>query len=141
MSLFILDTDTLTLYERGHARVLQKARSVSPADLALTIISIEEQLSGWYSALRRVTKPDLIARVYERFTQSIRFLSGIQAQFLSFPLPAILRFNALVKLKLNVGKMDLRIAAIALEHGAVVVTRNIRDFGRVPYLTIEDWSV
>jgi tRNA(fMet)-specific endonuclease VapC len=42
--------------------------------------------------------------------------------------------------RLNVGSNDLKIAAIALENQAIVVTRNRRDFGRVAALTCEDWS-
>jgi tRNA(fMet)-specific endonuclease VapC len=71
--------------------------------------------------------------------ESIRFYTGIQV--LLFTLPAITRYQQLLQLKLNVGKMDLRIGATALEHGAVVVTRNLRDFRRIPNLTAEDWSV
>ena len=47
---------------------------------------------------------------------------------------------SLKRMNLNVRKMDLRISAVVLEHGGVLVTRNVRDFQRVPGLPIEDWS-
>ncbi len=48
ISLYILDTDTLTLAERGHRDVIRRIQSMAPCDLAITVISIEEQLTGRY---------------------------------------------------------------------------------------------
>jgi tRNA(fMet)-specific endonuclease VapC len=61
-------------------------------------------------------------------------------QIVDFDEPAIQRYEQLLMLKLKVGKMDLRIAAIVLERDATLVTRNVSDFQQVPGLRIEDWS-
>ena len=39
-----------------------------------------------------------------------------------------------------IGPYDLQIAAIALVYGLIVITHNVREFGRVPGLPIEDWE-
>jgi len=37
--------------------------------------------------------------------------------------------------------MDLRIAAIALSQGLILLTRNQRDFIKVPTLQMQDWTM
>ena len=49
MSLHILDTDTLTLYQTGHAQVVRRVLEHPLAELAVTVVSVEEQLGGWYT--------------------------------------------------------------------------------------------
>ena len=109
-----------------------------PAEIAITVISIEEQLSGWYTALRRVKKRDDVARVYQRFADRVQTLAGLR--ILSYTVPAIVRYEQLKAMKINIGKMDLRIAAITLENAGTLVTRTVRDFQRIPNLTVENWA-
>jgi tRNA(fMet)-specific endonuclease VapC len=138
MSLYVIDTDILTLYETGHQRVCQNVAARQPSELAVTVISVEEQLLGRYAQVRRVRQPDQVARAYEPLAATVRFLGGLR--ILSFPETAIRRYEQLKALRLNVGKKNLRIAAIALDNSGTVVTRNLRDFQRVPGLTVEDWA-
>lgn len=138
MALYILDTDILTLFRRGHPEVTRRVQAVASTDVVTTVITAEEQLTGWYTAARRATKPAAIEHAYSRLADVIEFFTGMT--MLPFNQAAIARYLHLRAMKLNVGKNDLRIAAIALEAGAVVVTRNVRDFGRIPALVVEDWS-
>ena len=139
MTPYILDTDILSLLERGHPRVRQQCAARPPADLAITVITVEESLSGWYTALRNARTPDDLALAYQSLADTVHSLSRFA--ILPFTTAAIARFQLLLSSRLNVRKMDLRIAAIVLEHGGTLVTRNTRDFSRVPGLTLEDWSI
>jgi tRNA(fMet)-specific endonuclease VapC len=138
MNRYTLDSDILSLAQRGDIKVNQAIRSRSPAQVSITVISVEEQLTGWYTLLRRVQRPDLVALAYRSLAESIPFLAGFA--ILSYSERAIARYAQLGAMRLNVGPNDLRIAAIALEHGATVVTRNERDFRRVPGLAVENWA-
>src|SRR5262249_22424224 len=112
MSLFVLDTDTLSLYQRGDPNVNQQANSRPRTELAITVINVEEQLTGWYSLLRRAKKPEEVANVYQRLADAVHSLAGLQ--ILSYTVADIQRYEQLRGMKLNVGKMDLRVAAIVL---------------------------
>jgi tRNA(fMet)-specific endonuclease VapC len=138
VNLFILDTDILTLYREGHPSLCTRILQHAPQELAVTVITVEEQLSGWYALLRRARSPNQLASAYQRLTDTVQFLSGLR--IFSFTQPAIARYDQLKTLRINVGSWDLRIAAIALEHAATLVTRNTRDFQRVPGLVLEDWT-
>jgi tRNA(fMet)-specific endonuclease VapC len=139
MSLFVLDTDSLSLLQRGHPQVSQRCAAQQPGELAITVISLEEQISGWYRLLRQAKQPDDLARAYQNLIDTIQFLARLP--ILPFQSAAIASYKQLIGMKLNVRRMDLRIAAIVLEHGGILVTRNNRDFGRVPGLILEDWSL
>ena len=135
MSLYVLDTDILSLYQSSDSTVASRIFQHSEEDLAVTIISVEEQLRAWFTLRRRAKNQEEIAYAYDRFARSVSSLSTM-----SILEPAIARFEHLRRLKLGVKADDLRIAAIALENSAIVVTRNLRDFGRVPDLQSENWS-
>ncbi|HJZ94849.1 MAG TPA: type II toxin-antitoxin system VapC family toxin [Gemmataceae bacterium] len=140
MSLYLLDTDTITLFQQRHLAVMARvavARQVH--QLAVTVITIDESYRGWHARILKARKPDDVADAYAGLAQAAAVFG--EFSIIPFPVPAIQRFELLQRLKLNVGSNDLRIAAIALEVGGTVVTRNLRDFRRVPGLACEDWSV
>jgi tRNA(fMet)-specific endonuclease VapC len=125
-------------YQHGHPRVVQQVLAHPATELAIAVISVEEELTGWYTKLRQARKRDQLARVYQRLSEAVPFFARFQ--ILSFTELAIIRYESLRAAHRHVGKNDLRIAAIALEQDATVVTRNSGDFKQVAGLKIEDWS-
>ena len=138
MNRYVLDTNTLTLYQRGNESVTRRAQAHSLVELATAIISVEEQLGGWYAELRRFKKRDQLAAVYLRMTQAVRFLSRFE--ILTFSEPAMARYEGLRKEYRRIGKSDLRIAAIVLENDDIIVSANVRDLGQIKGLRLEDWT-
>ncbi len=91
--IYVLDTDILVLFQEGQPAVCQRVLEHRIDELATTVITVEEQLSGWYTLLRRAKGPQPLARAYQRLADSVRLLSRFQ--ILSFTEPTIGKFEQL----------------------------------------------
>ena len=140
MSLYVFDTDAFSLYENGHpAVVLNIVRHIVGHRLALTVTTANELVRGWQARLRRARTDADIALAERRLAAVLELIAGWGV--LPMTLPVLARYAGLRQARLNVNPPDLRIAAVSLEVSGIVVTRNLRDFRRVPGLVCEDWSV
>lgn len=139
MADYILDTTTLTHLRRQHVRVVANVAAHAGDRLSIATINVEETLGGWYRQLRAARTNAQRSLAYEYLGLSTKFLAAFP--FVHPTESALDRADRLLKQRLNVGRGDLTVAAIALEIGATVVTNNLRDFRRVPGLLVEDWTI
>lgn len=129
--MYALDTNTVLDYFRGRGRVAATLLALPPSEIALPAIVAYEVwvgVLGSQNAKRRQAQ-------YEQFLATVDILPfdatvGRRA--------AELR-QALERRGEGIGPMDILIAATALVHNATLVTRNLREFGRVPGLQVLDW--
>jgi len=72
--------------------------------------------------------------------QLINLVRFFQAwDILRFDENAVQRFDGLRRQRIRIGTQDLKIASITMEHGATLLSANLRDFQQVPNLHVEDW--
>ena len=138
---FLLDTDHVTLVQQDNdagRRLMRRLDRVPVDDVATSIVSYQEQLQGWLAYLNRGLSPDEILEAYERLDKVRRAFERYNV--LSFDRPAQETFESLRPQCRRIGRLDLRIASIALATGSTLLTRNFADFERVPRLRFEDWT-
>jgi tRNA(fMet)-specific endonuclease VapC len=140
---YLLDTDHISfLQRRSRSEFSQLTFRMSQhpmSDFALSVISFHEQVIGAHSFINRAQTNTDLSRGY---TLLLETLNGFaKAPVLPFDAKEIAIFDEMRTQKVRVATMDLRIAAIAISNNLVLLTRNTGDFGKVPNLIIEDWTV
>jgi tRNA(fMet)-specific endonuclease VapC len=138
MSLGILDTDHLTLFQMEHPLVVQRINLMNYEEIAITIVSLEEQMQGWLNAIKQSNQSSRLLWAYKGLQDGVAFFNTVTV--LEFDQDAYNYYQELRTQKIPIGTKDLRIASIVLSKKAVLVTRNRRDFERVERITFEDWS-
>jgi tRNA(fMet)-specific endonuclease VapC len=79
-----------------------------------------------------------VVKGYEIMTRLINDFKVLP--LLPFDTNAAIIFNQIQSQRIQLAKMDTRIAAIALSHKLILLTRNYQHFSKIPGLLIEDWT-
>ncbi len=130
----LLDTDIVSeLLRRRNAQVMQKAASYRQQYQfnTISVVTRFEVLRGL--RFRRATTQLAVFSAWCRVHQML--LLDVDIAELAADI-----WVALARAGQPIGDDDILIAATALHHGLAVATRNVAHFGRVPGLTVEDWS-
>jgi tRNA(fMet)-specific endonuclease VapC len=135
----ILDTNHLT--ELGYSNrtgiKLERRLLASNESVVTTIISVEEQLRGWLALIAKQAEVHRQIEIYAALAERLEFLSSFET--LPWEKTAADLFKAFRNDGIRIGTMDLKIASIAIAHGAVLLTRNLVDFSKVTGLRCENW--
>lgn len=137
--MLVLDTDHLSDLDRGSTAGLALGRRLeaSSDEVATTIVSAEEQLRGWLAQIHVEKNPHDLIPLYKRLQARIEFFAA--GTVLPWDDAAASVYLPLRAQSIRVGTMDLRIASIVMSKGALLLSRNLTDFAKVPGLRVEDW--
>ncbi|WP_019501163.1 type II toxin-antitoxin system VapC family toxin [Pseudanabaena sp. PCC 6802] len=140
MSQYILDTDHVTLFQHSHPKISERTREIGNSKIFITTVTLEEQLRGRLAGISRsATNPERLAVAYQNLKRTLLYFCSVN--LLDFDNKASACYQDLLQQKVRIGTQDLRIAAIALANQTILVTRNSKDFVKVPNLCLEDWTV
>jgi tRNA(fMet)-specific endonuclease VapC len=127
VSLYLVDTDWVIDSLHGHESARQTLLDLAPHGLPVSLIPYGELYEGAYYARH----PQAALEALRDFLEGKELLPLTTAIMERF---AILRGQLLQPIRRQVGDMDLLIAATALTHDLLLLTRNIRDYRHVPGL-------
>ncbi|WP_353179467.1 type II toxin-antitoxin system VapC family toxin [Delftia acidovorans] len=133
--MLILDSNTISYYFRGDPQVVPRLQALRPTDIGVPAIVEYELRYGLQRLPSAASAPRL-----EALVQLLRPM-----QLLAFDSECAThaaRIRAALEAKgTPIGPHDTLIAATALRHQAALVTRNIREFSRVPDLQCLNWHM
>jgi tRNA(fMet)-specific endonuclease VapC len=126
----MLDTDTVSFALRGEGNVSSHILHHKPSDLCISSITLAELRFG---AEKRKSKK--LHRLIDTFTASIAPLAFDAASASHFG-----RIAADLALRgTPIASFDAMIAAHAVAQKVILVTNNVKHFGRIPALRCENW--
>ncbi|MDZ8056236.1 MAG: type II toxin-antitoxin system VapC family toxin [Aulosira sp. ZfuVER01] len=140
---YLLDTDHLSILQRqagqDYTNLSTRMAHYPLSDFAVSTVTFHEQMLGSHTYINRARYLNDIVKGYEMMTRLVRDFKVLP--LVSFDAGAATALSQLQSQRIQLAKMDARIAAITLSRGLILLTRNLRDFSKVEGLVTEDWTV
>jgi tRNA(fMet)-specific endonuclease VapC len=129
--MYALDTNSLVYFFKGLGRVSERLLATPPREVTVPAIALYELEVG----IAKSTSPQKRRKQLDELLRWARVLPFARAEA---------RTAAKIRAELErngspVGPLDTLIAGTALAHGATLVTRNVKEFGRIEGLSTENW--
>ena len=130
--MYLLDTNTVSDYLKGNSGVLKNLKRYHHSLIAISSITKYEL---FYGLLKN-------PQAHQKYGQQLRLLFK-QAQNMVFDEESALLAaeikQDLIQQGKSIGDCDTMIAAVGLQHNAIVVTNNVKHFQRVKNLVVVNW--
>jgi tRNA(fMet)-specific endonuclease VapC len=129
--LYLLDSNVCIDVLRGRAEVVDRLRTVSPDDCAVSSITVFELLAGAQKSAHPNRETEKVQRFVDMLvTQPFDDSAAAQA--------------ATIRVRLDargegIGAYDTLIAGHAMALGLICITDNLKEFSRVDGLAVENW--
>lgn len=129
--MFVLDTNTVIYFFKGEGDVAKRLLATPPSQIAIPTLVVFELETGISKATNRSKRRSQLDALLDAVQvlpfgmSEARAAAGVRARLETAGTP--------------IGPLDTLIAGSALAHNGVLVTRNIREFGRVEGLVVENW--
>ncbi len=139
---YLLDTDHLSILQKSkgqdYENLSNRMEKLPISEFAVSIVTVHEQFLGSNVYISRSQSSTDLVRGYEFMNKLVKSFKVIPV--IGFEELAATMFQDFKSRKIKMATMDLRIAAIAMSKQLVLLTRNHKDFVKVPGLVIEDWT-
>lgn len=127
----LLDTNTLIYFFKQQGQIAAHLKNIAASQVAIPAVVLFELEYG----VLRSTRPDLQRKGIDAALRVYRVLSMDYACAKS----AAWIKHTLALAGTPIGHFDQLIAGMALAHDLTLITRNTREFERVPGLRVENW--
>ena len=132
--MYLFDTNIISYWMRGDEKVIQRIKKQTPSDLSLSTITLAEILYGIEQSPDKKEERRLKINQISSLLHLYSFDGAAAGKY------AVIR-SQLEREGRIISERDTQIASIAVANKLTLVTHNVKEFGRINKLKVEDWAI